>query len=53
MFQIRKWVPTAGLMLFFTFASHAGEVDIPINHQKPGAVRRQERHDLRYGHRGE
>ena len=28
MFQIRKWVPTAGLILFFTFASHAGEVRI-------------------------
>ena len=28
MWQIKKWVPITGLILFFTFASHAAEVPI-------------------------
>jgi hypothetical protein len=28
MLQVKKWVPITGLILFFTFASHAAEVRI-------------------------
>src|SRR5262249_10302022 len=35
MWQIKKWGPITGLILFFTFASHAAEVPIQLIIRNP------------------